>query len=172
VCQEAGDFRETDAAVAHQADQPGPQLARSPAVADVGLGADAFEHLPDVGRVQFDAVMGGEDQPGVLLVVAGGEPFGGPAFGPRPYRLDRYCVEAEGAADRSVLAWPKPTVPDPRPRRPRPPDPHGQVDPQRHFSSSLPSALSRKGDGARVKYPVGASETPCHTSYVYDVTRL
>jgi len=34
------------------------ELARCPAVPDPGFGADAFEHLPDVGRVQRGAVVG------------------------------------------------------------------------------------------------------------------
>ena len=50
----------------------GPQLARCPAVPDLGLVADPFEHLPDVPRVQRGAQMVREHQPGIL-----------PAF-PRP----------------------------------------------------------------------------------------
>jgi hypothetical protein len=53
-----------------------------PAAADAGCGADAFEHFPDVGRVERGAVVGGEDQPGVVPVVPGRELLTGLAAGP------------------------------------------------------------------------------------------
>ena len=84
--------------VAEQADEGGPQLARGPPVAGSGCGADPFEHLPDVGRVQRGAVVGGEDQPGVLPVVPGCEPLAGLAVGPVAECVDGGCGEGEGAA--------------------------------------------------------------------------
>ena len=58
VPDQAGDLLDADPAVAHQADKRGPQLAWCPAVPDPRLGADAFEHLADVPRVQHGAADG------------------------------------------------------------------------------------------------------------------
>jgi len=66
VPRQPGDLLNADPAVAHQAHERGPQLAWRPAVADAGRLAYAFEHLPDVRRVEGGAAMGGEHQPGVL----------------------------------------------------------------------------------------------------------
>ena len=74
---EAGDFLDADAVVAEQADEGGAQLARCPPVSDACRGGDAFEHFPDVGCVEGGAVVGGEDQSGVLPVVPGCEPLVG-----------------------------------------------------------------------------------------------
>src|SRR5207253_7442774 len=98
VPDEAGDLRDADAAVAHQADEGGAQLARRPAVPDPGLGADALEHLPDVPRVQRGTQVAGEHQPGVLPVVPGREPLTGLEAGPGTEREYCRCGEAEGAA--------------------------------------------------------------------------
>src|SRR6266568_9333816 len=77
---QAGDLLDADPAVAQQADEGGAQLPRGPAVPDPGLGADPFEHLADVARVQRGAQVVGEHQPGVLPAVAGCEPLPGLAF--------------------------------------------------------------------------------------------
>jgi hypothetical protein len=68
--------------VAEQADEGGAQFVRGPPVAGACRGGDAFEHFPDVGRVEGGAVAGGEDQPGVLPVVPGREPLAGLTFRP------------------------------------------------------------------------------------------
>jgi hypothetical protein len=97
VSDEAGDFLDADAAVAHQADEGGPELARRPVIADAGFGADAFEHFADVARVQCDAVAGGEDQPDVLPLLPGGEPLTALAVRPGVQCLDRRRGEGESA---------------------------------------------------------------------------
>jgi hypothetical protein len=106
VPDEAGDLLDGDPLVAHQADERGPQLAWGPVIVGVGLGADASEHLPDVSGVQCGAVAGGEDQPGVLPVVPGGEPLIGLAAGPGAQRLDGGGGEGEGAAGPLGLGLP------------------------------------------------------------------
>ncbi len=71
-------------------------IGREP-VADAGFGADAFEHLADVARVQCGTVAGGEDQSGVLPFFPGGELLTGLAVRPGVQCLDRGCGEGDGA---------------------------------------------------------------------------
>jgi hypothetical protein len=101
VSDEAGDFLDADAVVAHQADEGSPELPRGPGVADPGFGADAFEHLADVTRVEGGAVVAGEHQPGVLPVVSGRELLAGLGVQPGVQCLDCCCGEGEGAAGSS-----------------------------------------------------------------------
>ena len=104
-----------------------------------GRGADPFEHLPDVPRVQRGAQVVGEHQPGVLPAVPGREPLAGLAGGPVTQRLDRYRGEAEGAAGPLGLGL---AVHADRP-------PHGHVRRDR-----------RAGGGVAVQVDVGPAQGP------------
>jgi len=103
---EAGDLLDGHPAVAEQADEGGPQFTRGPAVPGAGLGADPFEHLPDVPCVQGDAAMGGEYQPGVLPSFPGQGPLAGLAFPQRSERLGRQ----QGKADLDVASLQAPEL--------------------------------------------------------------
>src|SRR5260221_10419046 len=71
----AGRSLDTDAAMAHQAHERGPQLAWRPAVSHSRYPAYPPEHLPDVGRVEGGAEMGSEHQRCLLPSFTGQEPF-------------------------------------------------------------------------------------------------
>ena len=112
---EAGDLLDADPAVAQQADERGPQLARRPALPGPGRGADALEHLPDVSRVQRGAQMVREHQPGVLPAI--------PAATRRPGCRPRHAApgppprEGRGSGG-TVRSWSR-RAPGPTATRPR-----------------------------------------------------
>jgi hypothetical protein len=101
-----GDLLDADPAVAQQADEGGPQLARRPAVPDLRRRTDPLEHLPDVARVQRGAEVGGEHQAGVLPAFPGREPLVRMLFLQSTQRLHRQLGRARVRRDRSVLVSP------------------------------------------------------------------
>jgi hypothetical protein len=98
VSDQPGDLLDADAIVAHQADERGPELARRPVVPDRRRGADSFEHLPDVPRVQRGAEMSREHQPGVLPSFTGQDPVISLAVQDSAERLHRQPGKAERPA--------------------------------------------------------------------------
>jgi hypothetical protein len=138
-----------------KADERGPQLARRPAVPGSGPGADAFEHLADVARVQRGAQMVREHQPGILPAFSGGEPLTGLAVpagraapGPPP-REGRGCGGRTSSPRRS---WPGPS-------RRWPPTPLGGQPPW-PGRSRRPSACARTPGLSSEHWPGTGNATP------------
>src|SRR5262249_3743524 len=98
VSDQPGDFFDAYPAVAHQAHERGPELAWCPAIADPRRIAYAFEHLPDVPRVERGAEMGREHQPTVLPPSPGQQPFVSLTLQQRMECLDRHLGKAKRPA--------------------------------------------------------------------------